>query len=223
LAFMIYAGGNVSGAHYNPAVTVGLIITKNCPVVDGLLYIVSQGVGSIIAGMLVYLYVDVSNLAKLSGTELEKATLNMNFCGCPHGLEFMKDETFAISQFLRGGGIEAASTFFLMFAIMGTAVDKRAAKSVYGFAIGATLAACIVSFGFATGGALNPWRHYGPIIGAGIFAPSEFQHMSLIYLFPFLGAIMAALLYGLLFMPKEGEDKPAKKAQELKETELLNE
>jgi len=136
----------------------------------------------------------------------------------------MNDEAvFSLSQFFRGAGIETMSTFFLMFVIMGTAVDKRAAKSVYGFAIGATLSACIISFGYATGGALNPWRHYGPIIGAGIFAPTEFKHMSAVYLFPFLGAIMAALLYSLLFMPKEGEDKPAKKAQELKETELLNE
>jgi len=52
LAFMIYAGANVSGAHYNPAVSVALICIRKCNVVDGLLFIVSQLIGSVLAGLL---------------------------------------------------------------------------------------------------------------------------------------------------------------------------
>merc|ERR1712007_255197 len=110
---------------------------------------------------------------------------------------------------------------FLMFTIMGTAVDKRAAKSVYGFAIGATLAMMIFANGDATGGALNPWRAYGPIIAAGIFESTEFEHISLIYLFPFVGAILAGLLYQILFSVKD-EETAKKAAPENKETELLS-
>jgi len=90
----------------------------------------------------------------------------------------------------------------------------------------ATLACNIIAIGVATGGALNPFRAYGPMIGAGIFASSEFSHLaslpSLVYLAPFFGAILAALIYKILFLPKEGDNKPAPKPQE-KETELLNE
>ena len=52
-----------------------------------------------------------------------------------------------------------------MFTIMALAVDKRAPKGVFGFAIGATYTFNIIAFGAFTGGAMNPFRHYGPIIG----------------------------------------------------------
>lgn len=198
------------------------MLLRKCPIVDGLLFIVSQFLGSMVAGMLVVMYVDQSSLIGKTGAELEKLTKEMNWCGCPHGATFLQENEKSTTEFLRGAGIETMSTFFLMLAIMGTAVDKRAAKSVYGFAIGATLAMMIFATGDATGGALNPWRHYGPIIGAGLFAPTEFGHMSLIYLFPFVGALMAGFLYQLFFMPKEGGKPDKKKATENKETELLS-
>merc|ERR1712151_907161 len=154
----IYAGANVSGAHYNPAVSITLMILRKCPLIDALLYIAFQLVGAILAGLLVSVIIDESTLRKPDEGEA-------SYCGCPNGISFGNG---SITAQLQAGGIEAMSTFFLMFTIMGTAVDKRAAKGVFGFAIGATLSMCIYAHGAATGGALNPFRSWGPIIGAGI-------------------------------------------------------
>ena len=199
LGFMIYAGANVSGSHFNPAVSVTLIILRKCPVVDGLLYIIFQLIGSILAGLLVAVIIDPKTLQKDDGNPQD-----ISYCGCPNGIGFQPKDQFLYQ--LQGAGIETLSTFFLMFTIMGTAVDKRAAKSVYGFAIGATLSMCIIACGPATGGALNPFRSWGPIIGAGFLYPQEFHRFSWIYAFPFIGAILAGLLYECVFNLKE---KPA--------------
>ena len=93
---------------------------------------------------------------------------------------------------------------------MGTAVDMRAAKSVYGFAIGAAYMMAIITTGNATGAALNPFRSWGPIIGAGCIYTSEFNFfaVSWIYAFPFVGAILAGVLYEFMFNLRE---KPTKK------------
>jgi len=203
---MIYAGASVSGSHFNPAVSLTLCILRKCPWLDGLFFILFQLIGSILAGLLVAVIIDPKSL---QGENIN--TDDISYCGCPHGISF-KPKDNILSQ-LQGGGLEALSTFFLMFTIMGTAVDKRAAKGVFGFAIGATLTMCIIAMGAATGGALNPFRSWGPIIGAGILHPSEFKNISWIYAFPFVGALLAGVLYEFLFNIKEDTKPEAKKAK----------
>lgn len=199
LAFMIYAGANVSGAHYNPAVSVGLLITCKCPMLDALLYIPSQLVGSILAGLLVAV-ISSDDVLKNAGWTIDE---KLNRCGCPAGPGLA-------NQALYAGLCELLATFFLMFVIMGTAVDKRAPKGVYGIAIGLTLSMCIIGLVEMSGGALNPWRSIGPQIGAAILYPKPgwetFGKSFWIYLFPFAGAALAAFLYEFLFNVKE---KPA--------------
>lgn len=114
LGIMIYAGAATSGAHYNPAVTVALLLIKKIPVVEAVMYIVSQFVGGFVAGLL------VSWFAVLPS------------CGCPNGVSnpwYGRAVAF---------GVELVATWFLMFVIMGTAVDSRAPSGVYGIAIGGT-------------------------------------------------------------------------------------
>ena len=48
--FMIYAGANISGAHYNPAVTIGLMLVKRCEVYDSMFYVLFQFSGAILGG-----------------------------------------------------------------------------------------------------------------------------------------------------------------------------
>jgi aquaporin Z len=50
--FMIYAGANISGAHYNPAVTMGLLLVRRCEVYDSMFYILFQFSGAILGGAL---------------------------------------------------------------------------------------------------------------------------------------------------------------------------
>ena len=214
LAFMIYAGANVSGAHYNPAVSLALACIGKCKWLDALCYMGFQLVGSILAGVLVAVIYDTKKLEEIGHKKL-------SYCGCPHGIGFAstkEGESPPIMMTLQGGGIEAVATFFLMWVIMGTAVDHRKAKAVYGIAIGFTLSMCIYANGVATGGALNPWRSFGPIIGSGLLHSSEFEFLgrSWIYAFPFLGALAAAFLYQLVIQVKEETPKSAQAMIELK-------
>ena len=129
----------------------------------------------------------------------------MKGCGCPNG---MAGEPSPYSAW-QGALMEFFATWFLMFVIMGTAVDPNAPKGIYGAAIGGTLTMCIYGIGPITGGALNPFRAYGPILGA-LFMGAFNGHNDLvfasigvwIYLFPFLGALLAAFMYKLIFLPE---------------------
>ena len=182
---MIYAGAHISGAHYNPAVTIGLCCVKQCEWLVGLCYIAFQLVGSILAGALLVMYTEQG---KVDPTKR---------CFCP-GVNIK--ESFKWRAFL----LEMIATWFLMFAIMGTAVDKKAPQGVFGFAIGGMLTACIYSIGNLTGGALNPARMIGPSIGAGVISHSVFWDQFWIYLIgPCLGSVLAAVMWRLFFEKKD--------------------
>merc|ERR1711981_1142931 len=137
LGFMIYAGASTSGAHFNPAVSLGLFLTQNCSVITMLCYTGFQLLGGYIAGILVTWY--------------------SSSCGCP-GL------TGLVSP-VQGMLCEFWGTFFLAMAVYGTAVDQRAAKGVFGLAIGGSLTMSVLGIGAYTGCALNPARYFGPMLG----------------------------------------------------------
>jgi len=107
----------------------------------------------------------------------------------------------------RGFLLEMFATWFLMMAIMGTAVDKRAPKGVFGFAIGGMLTACIYSIGRPTGGALNPWRAIAPAIGVGYVSQTKFWKEFWIYLLaPTCGAVLAAFMWKFMFAKSDSKD-----------------
>jgi len=183
LGFMIYAGGHVSGANYNPAVTLGLCLTNKLDWINGLFYMLFQYLGSFLAGLLVTWYSPV------------------NSPGCPGGW----DTAVLGGSPFQGAIMELIATFFLVFTVMGTAIDTRAAKGVYGLCIGGSLTMSILGIGMKTGGALNPWRFFGPRV-AGFIMGGTFPATWWIYLFPFVGGVGAALMYGCVFLPKEIEE-----------------
>merc|ERR1711972_314241 len=179
LGFMIYAGANVSGANYNPAVSLGLAITGNLPWLDMAMYMLFQFVGGLLAGILVAFYSPV------------------NSPGCPGG---WGESTFGGSAFA-GAIMEMNATFFLVFAVMGTAVDWRMADkkwNVFGLCIGGSLTMSVLGIGNKTGAALNPWRFFAPRVG-GLFFGASWPSTWWIYLFPFIGGALAAALYHWVF------------------------
>jgi glycerol uptake facilitator-like aquaporin len=90
--------------------------------------------------------------------------------------------------------LEAIATFFLVFAVFGTAVDPKAPR-VGGFAIGLTLAAGILAIGPFTGGSLNPARSFGPAIATNIWE----GHL-IYWVGPIVGGVIAAQLYEWVLM-----------------------
>jgi MIP family channel proteins len=176
---MVAALGAVSGGHFNPAITLGFVVTRRLSPATGLVYWLAQLAGATLAGLVV---------AALFGTGAVAA-------GTP-GL------STGVSS-ASGAVLEAVATFFLVLVVFGTAVDGRAPKSVYPFAIGLTITLGILAIGTLTGGALNPARAFGPALASGQWASQ------LVYwIGPLIGGAAAALLEEHLLMERPAEVAP---------------
>ncbi len=165
-------------AHFNPAVTIGFLATKRIQPAMAGVYIAGQLLGAMLAAYA---------LKGLFPPELVEAT---RVGGQSIALEVTPTRAFLL---------EAIATFFLVFVIFATAVDPQAPK-VGGFAIGLVVAADILAIGPLTGASMNPARSFGPAVASGVFEGQLFY-----WLAPIVGAIVAAVLYARLFLPRAGE------------------
>src|SRR3982751_936125 len=131
LMIVIYAGGHISGAHYNPAVTVAMYMRRKLDRSDLAGYFMAQFLGAIIAAILAYYVFDMQG----GGDTCD---------GFPNGV-------------LKTALAELIGTFLLAFVVLNVATAKgTAGNSFYGLAIGGTVLAMAWSFGSYSGGVLNP-------------------------------------------------------------------
>ena len=179
LAVFISALMRISG-HFNPAVTFGFLVARRIEPMMAGLYIVAQLLGALVAAYA---------LKALFPTEVATATRL-------GGQALALDVTFT-----KGVFAEAIATFFLVFAVFGTAVDPHAPK-VGGFAIGLTVAADILAIGPLTGASMNPARSLGPAVASG-----QYEAQGVFWIGPILGGVAAALLYDTLFL-RRGKENP---------------
>ena len=145
----IYAFARISGAHFNPAVTIGLWSIKKFPTKDVIPYIVSQIIGSLLATFTI-----VAILGK------QASTIGVLGSVAPFG-----DVTLLgvfIAEFL--------GTFLLMYAIMAVAVDKNAQPGFAALIIGLVILGIVVAIGNISGSGINPARSLTPMIGNLIVA-----------------------------------------------------
>lgn len=161
----VYAYGHLSGSHLNPAVTLGFWVAGQIDAAKAVAYAAIQCLGGIL-GALTLSFVLGENAGTLGATTLGRGT-----------------------TWEQGLVIEVLLTFFLVNAIFNTAVGGKAG-SLAGFAIGATLVACILMGGPLTGASFNPARTLGPAV-----ATSQFDALWIYLVGPPVGATLAALLY----------------------------
>ena len=178
-----FAFGSLSGAHFNPAVTVGVLSVGAISVGEAVAYIVTQLAGGVAGGLLL--------LEVLGGTATGLGTPQL-----AHGL-VLGTTTLTITP-VAGFAIEAVLGFFLVTVVLNTAVAGRAGN-LAPFAIGMTLTLNITMGGALTGAAFNPARALGPMI-----ATDKFTDAWLYVLAPVVGAIIAAWVYaGLTRLARE--------------------
>jgi aquaporin NIP len=139
---MIYAVGHISGAHFNPAVTLAFATSRHFPAVRVPAYWAAQLTGALAAALV--LRRSLGDVAHVGAT-------------LPAGSDGQ--------AFLW----EAILTFFLMFVIMAVATDTRAVGEAAAIAIGATVGLDAMFGGPITGASMNPARSLGPAIAAGDF------------------------------------------------------
>ncbi|WP_020494173.1 MIP/aquaporin family protein [Verrucomicrobium sp. 3C] len=127
LMIMVYAGGHLSGGHYNPAVTLGVWLRGRCSVQDVLPYFIAQGFGALLASIAAQTIKGHSPVTQM--------TLSV---GPVFAAEFL-------------------FTFALVYVVLNTATAKATAgNSFYGLAIGITVMVGAFAVGSISGGAFNP-------------------------------------------------------------------
>lgn len=181
LFFLIQTLAVVSGAHFNPAVTVALTAIRQIRVVDGAIYIVLQLAGGVCGALVTKLILHDFPNAKAVNYGAVKVSDNLN-------------HTIGLGMLVEGLG-----TFFLVWAIVGVAVNPAAFREWAGLVIGATLGLGVMVGGILTGAGYNPARSFGPDLVAGSFDGAG--RFLLVYVAaPVIGALLAAFVYMQMFV-----------------------
>jgi len=162
---MVAALASISGGHFNPAITLGFVVSGRMPIRQAVLYWIAQIVGAVVAALIIA--AAFGRFAVGEGTPALAPNVSA----------------------LAGIVLEAIGTFFLVLVVLGTAVDKRAPASLFPVAIGLTITMDIMAFGPLTGGAVNPARAFGPALVSGAWTDQLIYWAG-----PLLGGAIAGLV-----------------------------
>jgi MIP family channel proteins len=186
-----FAYGGLSGAHFNPAVTIGVLVARAMSLGEAIAYIISQLVAGAVAALLLR--------AVLGGvtTGLGRPELAQGAALGATTLTITPEAGFVI---------EALLAFFLVTVVLRTAV-ARSAGNLAPVAIGMTVALNIMMAGSLTGANFNPAISLGPMI-----ATDNFTDAWLYITAPIAGAIVAALIHKVLKLLAEDGTMVARRA-----------
>ena len=165
LMVMIYAGGHVSGAHYNPAVTLAVYMRGRCPLADVPGYMLAQVVGAIVAALVV-------------GVLKGPAAMGQITAGAPQiGPALLAEFVF---------------TFALAWTVLNVATAKATSgNSNYGLAIGFTVMTGAFAVGSVSGGVFNP----AVAVGVTMMGLSAAANIWIFFVADFLGGAVAAYAF----------------------------
>jgi aquaporin Z len=200
LLAMVYAIGPISGCHINPAVTVGILITRKMDAKYTAGYIVAQILGAIVASALLLLIVKGAP----NGYDPAVAGFAANGYG-DHSPGYYSLQSALL--------VEIVLTFFLVFTVLG-ATDIKAPVGFAGIAIGFVLTLIHLVGIPVTNTSVNPARSIGPAVFVGGWALSQ---LWLFIIAPLIGAVIAAVVYNLTHRP--GEVISVKEAEQALESE----
>ncbi len=178
LAVVVASVGHVSGAHVNPAVTLGMAAAGKFPWSYAPVYVAAQLAGAVLAALATWLTFG--------------------------GAGARSEASLAATYPARGVGdlqafvVEILITFVLVFVVMAVATDERAPAAIAPVAVGFALAVGVFIAGPVTGGAVNPARALGPMLVAG-----DLTSVWLYILGPIVGGVLGALLYDRIMAQTE--------------------
>lgn len=187
LMVMVFAGGHISGGHYNPAVTLAVYLAglSKMDLKTTVLYMLSQFLGGIMGGVLGYTQTHKGNVAP--------------YFWDTHSLKPGFDDNTAFAS-------EFFYTFALCYVVLNCAVakgnNKEGPNSFFGLAIGFTVLAGAISCGSISGAVFNPavitGLYFTRIIVNGVYYIESSSHYWVYYIAEFLAAILAAFIFSFI-------------------------
>lgn len=173
IAVMVYSLGHASGAHFNPAVTISMIYRKQIDMQNGIAYIFTQLAAGVVAA--------------IAHAIILPSSITLNNLGSTLPGPNVSDITILF--------VEIILTFFLVFVIFCTAINKKAPKGWHGFAIGMIITIDILAGGPITGASMNPARSFGPAIISYLYgAEGALQSHHLYWIAPIIGGLIASVI-----------------------------
>jgi MIP family channel proteins len=180
--FMLVATlGRVTGGHFNPAVTVTAAVLRKISPMDALMYVLVQLIGAICGAFMTY-FILIDELAKQAN--VGAASLNLSLLG----------STTA------GMVAEALGTFFLVWAVVGMAMNPKAPKDWAPLTIGLTFGFIVMILGPLTGAAVNPARWFGPALVSEVAGGVGFTNVWVYLIGDFAGGLLGGVTYWYLFV-----------------------
>ncbi len=194
LTVLAYTLGPVSGGHFNPAVTIGLVAARRHPARDLVPYIVSQIVGAVLASGLLYL--------------IASARPGWTFAS---GLGQNSYGTLSVASALVA---EMVLTFVLVFVVLSVTDKSYPYIAFGGLAIGVSLLAIpLAGIGFSSSG-VNPARSIGPAIFVG---GTALRQLWVFIVAPIVGGLIAAGVSIALRLP-QGAPTPSEEVTSMAST-----
>lgn len=176
---MAYSIGHISGAHLNPAVSIGALVAGRMSMGDFIGYCVGQIAGAILAAFVIYLIAT----GKLAGHDVATAGLGQNGWGAGYNGEFGMMSALIF---------EIVATALFITVILGVTQDGTATTGFAGLAIGLTLVMIHLVGISITGTSVNPARSIGPALFVGGDALSQ---LWLFIVGPLIGGVIGGVLF----------------------------
>lgn len=191
LMVIVYAWGSISGAHVNPAVTLGVAVAGRIEWAKAISYWIAQFLGAIAAAYLLQWFVGPDSSL---GATIGSLTPDVAGAG-------------ATASAAKVIVLEGVLTFFLVIAVFASGVHGRNGN-LAGIAIGLVLTMDILAGGPLTGASMNPARTLGPAVATG-----DLNYVWMYFVGPLAGGAVAALLYDKFFLPSAELTPPVEAAE----------
>lgn len=171
LMVMVYAGGHISGAHYNPAVTLAVLYRRKITVTEALVYWIFQLVAACLAGYAaIHLSGNAPQIAPGAGRTSLQAVLT-----------------------------EVFFTFALAYVVLNVAThSKTQGNSYFGLAIGFTILTAAFAGGPISGGAFNPAVGTGITFAHALWGGGSWEHLWIYLVGPIIGGALAGVVFDYL-------------------------
>ncbi|CAF4952793.1 unnamed protein product [Rotaria sp. Silwood1] len=186
LIIFVASLGHISGGHFNPAVTLGVLITGNIQLKKALLYMLMQLIGGVMAAGIFRLLSHTSTYNRCHGGATFLMTIKIS--------KKLDELTMDRINWWEGMCVELLLTFVFVTIILMVTINKKSKSNFAPIYNGIALCVCILASNMLTGGSLNPARSLGSAIFANVWS-----HHYIYWIGPLIGATIAGGFYRFIW------------------------